>query len=71
MVTSTTQVCFGAQNPFFQPPCATPFFVGLSPGFVGLYQINVIIPQGVPSGTIPAYLLVNGVSSDTVQLAVQ
>ena len=67
----STQVCFGAQTPFFQPPCATPFFAGLSPGFVGLYQINVIIPDGVPSGTTPVYFLVNGIPSDTVQIAVQ
>jgi uncharacterized protein (TIGR03437 family) len=70
-VTPATQVCFGVPTPFFPAPCATPFFVGLSPGFVGLYQINVFIPQDVPSGNTPLYFLVNGVPSDTVQLAVQ
>jgi len=70
-VTSPTQVCFGPPTPFFKPLCATPFFVGLSPGLVVLYQINVFIPQGVPSGTTPVYFFVNDAASDTVQLAVQ
>ena len=68
---STTQVCFGVNSPFSPPPCVMPQFVGLTPGFVGLYQINVAIPSGVPSGNVPFSFSVNGASSNVVQLAVQ
>jgi uncharacterized protein (TIGR03437 family) len=72
VVPGTTKVCFGAESPFFQAPCATPFFSGLSPNFVGLYQINVTVPSGVKSGTSTMSLfLVDNISSNVVQLAVQ
>jgi uncharacterized protein (TIGR03437 family) len=48
-----------------------PQFVGLTPAFVGLYQINLAIPQGLASGNVPFSFTVNGVPSDIVQLAVQ
>ncbi len=69
--TAATQACFGANSPFSPAPCVTPQFVGLTPGFVGLYQINLAIPQGLASGNIPFSFTVNGVPSDVVQLAVQ
>ena len=46
-------------------------FSGLAPGFVGLYQVNVQVPGGVPSGTQDVEITINGVTSNTVTLAVQ
>jgi len=69
-VPGTTQVCFGIETPFYQAPCATAFFSGLTPNFVGLYQINVTIPSNVTPGNT-TLLLVNDVSSTSVNLAVQ
>jgi uncharacterized protein (TIGR03437 family) len=37
---------------------ATPFFAGLTPTASGLYQVNVIIPPGVPKGSNVAVSLV-------------
>jgi len=68
---TTVLACFGNNSPFSPAPCVNPQFVGLSPGFVGLYQINLAIPQGLASGNVPFSFTVNGVPSDVVQLAVQ
>jgi uncharacterized protein (TIGR03437 family) len=68
---ASTQACFGVNSPFFQAPCVTPQFVGLTPGFVGLYQVNLAIPQGLTPGNVPFTFTVYGVASDVVQLAVQ
>ena len=68
---TTVLACFGNNSPFSPAPCVNPQFVGLSPGFVGLYQINLAIPQGLATGNMPFSFTVNGVPSDVVQLAVQ
>ncbi len=67
---TTTEVCFGVRSPFSPIPCVTPQFVGLTPNFVGLYQVNVAIPDGL-TANVPFSFTVNGVSSNVVQLAVQ
>jgi len=47
-------------------------FAGLSPGFVGLYQVNVQVPNAAPAGThVPVVITVGGVISNTVTIAVQ
>jgi len=47
-------------------------FAGLTPGFVGLYQVNVQIPEGVqPGSAVPLVLTQNGVPSNTVTLAIK
>ena len=46
-------------------------FSGLAPGFVGLYQVNVQVPAGVPSGTQEVEIIIDGVPSNTVTIAVE
>jgi uncharacterized protein (TIGR03437 family) len=47
-------------------------FAGLAPGFVGLYQINVVMPDGVaPGAAVPLTVTVGGQTSPIVTLAVR
>jgi uncharacterized protein (TIGR03437 family) len=46
-------------------------FSGIAPGFVGLYQLNVTIPQGTPSGLTNVKVIAGGATSNTVQIAIQ
>ncbi len=39
------------------------FYAGLSPGSAGLYQMNFIVPAGVPAGNQQLVITVDGVSS--------
>ena len=65
---STPTVYFGY---FVNVPAAT-LYAGLSPGSVGLYQVNVTIPQGVPAGNIDLRITFpDGTYSNPVQIAVQ
>jgi uncharacterized protein (TIGR03437 family) len=71
IITDKTQACFGIESPFSQPICTTASFTGLTPNFVGLYQINFTVPAGLQSGSMPFYFTVGGPSSDVEQIAVQ
>lgn len=71
-VGSHPQVCFRASTPFNPGLCVDPLFAGLAPGFVGLYQVNVVIPATSPTGNIvPIYLKTDDGNSNTVNLAIQ
>jgi uncharacterized protein (TIGR03437 family) len=46
-------------------------FSGLTPGYVGLYQVNAQVPANAPAGnSVPVALTATGTSSNTVTLAV-
>jgi uncharacterized protein (TIGR03437 family) len=46
-------------------------YQGVAPGYAGLYQINVQIPTGTPSGPRPLQIIQNGAASNTVTVTVQ
>jgi len=47
-------------------------FAGLTPGLVGLYQVNVKLPPGVPAGpAVPLVITQEGVPSNTVTFAMR
>ena len=47
-------------------------FAGLTPGYVGLYQVNAVIPGGVSTGAaIPVTITVAGQTSPPVTIAVE
>lgn len=51
---------------------ATVQFSGLTPGSVGLYQVNAQVPANISAGTaVPVVMSMGGVQSNTVTIAVQ
>lgn len=50
---------------------AAPAFAGLAPGYIGLYQINVVIPAGAAAGTLDVTVQSNGVTGNTAKLPVR
>lgn len=51
---------------------ATVAFSGQTPGFPGLYQVNVTVPSGVPSGSsVPVVVTAGGFPSPPVTAAIQ
>jgi uncharacterized protein (TIGR03437 family) len=54
--TTTPVVTIGGQ-------AAQAIFSGLSPGFVGLYQVNVTVPPGLSAGNQPITIAIGGQTS--------
>ena len=49
-----------------------PIFSGLAPGFIGLYQVNVILPIDIPPGVnLPLHLSQGATASNTVSVSIQ
>jgi uncharacterized protein (TIGR03437 family) len=46
-------------------------FSGLTPGSIGLYQVNVVVPQNASAGNAPVIVSIGGVSSAAANLPVQ
>lgn len=58
-VTGTVTVTLGG-NPL---PAANILYVGLTPNDPGLYQLNILIPAGVPNGDLPLVIAIGNASS--------
>ncbi len=70
-LTDHPKVCFSAPTPFSPGLCVDPIFAGLAPGFVGLYQINVVVPQGAPIGDIvPIFITTDDGNTNIVNVAI-
>jgi minor extracellular serine protease Vpr len=50
---------------------ATVGFSGLTPGSIGLYQLNVTVPQNAPTGLQPVVITQGGVASQAANLPIQ
>jgi uncharacterized protein (TIGR03437 family) len=62
--TLTPQVTLGGE-------AALVSWSGLAPGFVGLYQVNAVVPSDLPSGVAQVSISMSGITSNAVTLAVQ
>jgi uncharacterized protein (TIGR03437 family) len=45
-------------------------YAGVAPGYAGLYQINAQVPPATPSGAQPLFVTANGVTGNTVTVAI-
>ncbi|HXB73149.1 MAG TPA: hypothetical protein VNY05_33235 [Candidatus Acidoferrales bacterium] len=60
----TPQVTMGGFN-------AVVGFSGLTPGFIGLYQINVTVPAALAPGLVDLTVQANGLTSNTAKIAIR
>ena len=67
----SVNVIFGGQG-FVEGIAQAPIFAGLTPGFVGLYQINVTVPEGLgANNNLALNVNINGLASNRVTIAVK
>jgi uncharacterized protein (TIGR03437 family) len=45
-------------------------FAGLAPGFVGLWQLNIVVPSGLSKGDVPLTVTVGGQTSSAANVSV-
>ena len=50
---------------------ATVSFAGLAPGWVGLVQVNIVVPPGLATGTYPLTVTIDGQTSNAGNISVQ
>jgi uncharacterized protein (TIGR03437 family) len=55
---ATPTVSIGGAN-------ATVSFSGLAPGFVGLYQVNAVVPSGLAGGDQPVTIAIGAATSNS------
>ncbi|SRR5579871_3954747 len=61
---TTPTVTIGGAN-------ATVQYAGLAPSYVGLYQVNVVVPSGVSGSALNVVMTIGAATSNTVTMAVQ
>jgi uncharacterized protein (TIGR03437 family) len=73
--TSDTRTCLTSQSSMCVAVGSSGFgeikYSGLAPGYIGLWQINVQLPQGVTGAAVPVRVIINGTPSNTVTVAVR
>ncbi|MGA9067049.1 MAG: hypothetical protein ACLP6W_13245 [Bryobacteraceae bacterium] len=52
-------------------PVSTVQFAGLAPGWVGLAQVNLLVPAGLAGGTYPLVVTIDGQASNAGNISVQ
>ncbi len=63
---------FGPRTVFGDPPSSVPDYAGLAPQLVGVYQINVRIPDDAPRGDrVPLWMQVGGDITREVLVAIE
>jgi len=62
-VTSTVTATIGSA-------AATVKFAGLAPDFVGLWQVDALVPAGLAAGDYPLVITVGGESSNAANVSV-
>jgi uncharacterized protein (TIGR03437 family) len=62
--TSTVTATIGTQS-------APVLFAGLAPGFVGVLQVNVMVPSSMAAGTYPLTITVGNQASNSASISVK
>jgi len=66
--TPTPDVSFGAE---IGAPVAAPQYAGLTPGSIGLYQVNVTVPDNSPTGSVPVRVSFPDAASNDLAVWIQ